>query len=73
VIQLRLKDLLGKMKAIPKNDTAEYAWSDDHMDTLCMRQQKREIVDTLVKVRYFRFISTYLLIHALGPEPCNLH
>lgn len=59
VIQLSLKDLLGKMKAAPKNDTAEQAWSDDRVDSLRARQQKREIVNTLNKVRHRDFI----LIH----------
>ncbi|EED11525.1 hypothetical protein TSTA_008210, partial [Talaromyces stipitatus ATCC 10500] len=34
VIQLSLKDLLGKMKAAPKIDTAEQTWSDDRVDSL---------------------------------------
>ncbi|OQD73541.1 hypothetical protein PENANT_c201G08001 [Penicillium antarcticum] len=51
VIQLSLKDLLGKMKAIPKNDTAEQTWSDDRVDNLRARKQKKEIVDTLNKIR----------------------
>ncbi|KAJ5249580.1 hypothetical protein N7524_011896 [Penicillium chrysogenum] len=40
VIQLSLNQLLGKMKAIPKNETTDTIW-----------EQKREIVDTLNKVR----------------------
>ena len=56
MIQLSLKDLLGKMKAAPKNDTAEQVWSDDRVDSLRARQQKREIVDTLNKVRHRDFI-----------------
>src|ERR1700709_399246 len=59
VIQLSLKDLLGKMKAIPKNDEAEQVWSDDRVDSLRARQQKREVVDTLNKVRRLDFIITY--------------
>jgi hypothetical protein len=59
VIQLSLKDLLGKMKAAPKNDIAEQAWSDDQVDNLRARQQKHEIVDTLNKVRYCNFILIY--------------
>jgi len=62
VIQLSLKDLLGKMKAAPKNDTAEQAWSDDRVDSLRARQQKREIVDTLNKVRHRDFISNLSFI-----------
>lgn len=60
VIQLSLKNILGKMKAIPKNDTAEQTWSDDRVDSLRARQQKREIVDTLNKVRPLNLISFYL-------------
>ena len=59
VIQLSLKDLLGKMKAAPKNDVAEQAWSDDRVDSLRARQQKREIVDTLNKVRYRNFSTIH--------------
>lgn len=55
VIQLSLKDLLGKMKAAPKINTAEQTWSDDRVDSLRARQQKREIVDTLNKVRHRGF------------------
>jgi hypothetical protein len=50
IIQLSLNDLLGKMKAIPKNDSTEINWSDDRVRILRARQQKREIVDTLNKV-----------------------
>jgi hypothetical protein len=50
VIQLSLNDLLGKMKASPKNDTAELEWKEDRVRALRARQQKREIADTLNKV-----------------------
>lgn len=50
IIQLSLNDLLGKMKAAPKNENAEMNWSDDRVRSLRARQQKREIVDTLNKV-----------------------
>jgi hypothetical protein len=50
IIQLSLNDLLGKMKAIPKNESTEINWSDDRVRILRARQQKREIVDTLNKV-----------------------
>jgi hypothetical protein len=76
VIQLSLKDLLGKMKAAPKNDTAEQAWSDDRVDSLRARQQKREIVDTLNKVRHRDFISNLsfiILMCFLGSKPCDLY
>ncbi|CAP94930.1 hypothetical protein N7489_004599 [Penicillium chrysogenum] len=51
VIQLSLNDLLGKMKATPKNEHAEMNWSEDRVRSLRVRQQKREIIDTLNKVR----------------------
>jgi hypothetical protein len=50
VIQLSLNDLLGKMKANPKNESTEMEWSDDRVQSLRERQQNREIVDTLNKV-----------------------
>ncbi|CRL30059.1 unnamed protein product [Penicillium camemberti] len=51
VIQLSLNDLLGKMKATPKNEHAEMNWSENRVRSLRVRQQKREIIDTLNKVR----------------------
>jgi hypothetical protein len=50
VIQISLTDLLGKMKATPKNDTTELEWKEDRVRALRARQQKREIADTLNKV-----------------------
>lgn len=50
VIQLSLKQLLGQMKANPKNDTAEMQWSETQDQLIRSRQQKREIIDTLNKV-----------------------
>lgn len=50
VIQLSLKQLLGQMKANPKNDIAEMQWSETQDQLIRSRQQKREIVDTLNKV-----------------------
>jgi hypothetical protein len=47
------------MKAAPKNDIAKQAWSDDRVDSLRARRQKREIVDTLNKVRYHGFTIIY--------------
>ncbi|KAJ6019888.1 hypothetical protein N7522_000596 [Penicillium canescens] len=51
IIQLSLIDLLGKIKASPKNDTAESVWSDERVRLLRARQQKHKIADTLNKVR----------------------
>lgn len=52
VIQLSLVELLGKIKASPKNDNAESEWSDDRVRLLRARQQKRDIADTLNKVGF---------------------
>jgi hypothetical protein len=49
VIQLSLNDLLGKIKASPKNDTVELEWKDDVVRALCARQHKQEIAATLNK------------------------
>ncbi|KAF7174372.1 hypothetical protein CNMCM6106_008623 [Aspergillus hiratsukae] len=51
VIQLSLQKLLGQMKANPKNETMEINWSEARSQSLRARQQKREIADTLNKVR----------------------
>lgn len=51
VIQLSLQDLLSQMKARPSNEAPEIEWSDSCIQSLHERQQKREIVDTLNKVR----------------------
>lgn len=62
VIQLSLKSLLGKMKAIPKNDKVEQTWSDDRVEALRATQQKREIVHTLGKrSETLRFILKQVL------------
>ena len=81
VIQLSLKSLLGKMKAIPKNDKVEQTWSDDRVEALQATQQKREIVHTLGKVRGLNFIPIhntnlflrsetlrFILMHVLAPR-----
>lgn len=51
VIQLSLKQLLGQMKANPKNEATEM-WSEARSQSVSKnaRQNKREIVDTLNKV-----------------------
>lgn len=53
VIQLSLKQLLGQMKANPRNETVEM-WSEARSQSVHTnaRQQKWEIVDTLNKVSY---------------------
>lgn len=58
IIQLSLNNLLSKMKAIPKNKSTEIDWSDDRIQSLRARQQKREIIDTLNKVcpYYYTFL-----------------
>lgn len=62
VIQLSLNQLLGKMKAIPKNETTDTVWSEarSHSVRVDAREQKREIVDTLNKVGYRSSFSFYL-------------
>ncbi|KAJ6126404.1 hypothetical protein N7523_002016 [Penicillium sp. IBT 18751x] len=60
VIQLSLKQLLGQMKANPKNETAEMNWSDARFHSAYARQQNREIADTLNKADIIQSInSTY--------------
>lgn len=50
VIQLSLKQLLGGMKANPRNEAPETIQSDNHSRELPVRQDERDIVDTLNKV-----------------------
>jgi hypothetical protein len=73
VIQLSLKDLLGQMKANPKNEIAETEWSEARIQSLHARQQKREIVDTLNKVCCFPSRFSYLLILLLDTQPSYLY
>ncbi|KAJ5365267.1 hypothetical protein N7517_008153 [Penicillium concentricum] len=62
VIQLSLVDLLGKIKASPKNNNAETEWSEDRVRSLRTRQQKYEIADTLNKDVRTRWNSTFLML-----------
>lgn len=73
VIQLSLKDLLGQLKANPKNEMAETGWSEACVQSLRATQQKREIVDTLNKVYSFYLLSSYFLIYLLDTQPGYLH
>ena len=73
VIQLSLKDLLGQMKANPRNETAEVEWSEAHIQSLRATQQKREIVSTLNKVYPFLLRSSHFLIYLLDTQPSYLY
>jgi hypothetical protein len=55
VIQLSLKELLGQIKANPKNETTERVWSEAHSQSLRIRPQNKDIVDTLNKVSIIFF------------------
>jgi hypothetical protein len=58
VIQLSLKELLGKMEANPMNETIEMEWIEDDSQAT----QHREIVITLNKATHFTFaFNLYLL------------
>lgn len=52
VLQLSLKDLLGKIKANPVNKEAEFKWSDACTESLqtTSRQPSKDIMTTLKKV-----------------------
>ena len=50
IIQLSLNDLLGLMKANPKNETIQTDWSDTCSAFLDFRHQDTAIADTLNKV-----------------------
>lgn len=50
VIQLSLKELLGLIKANPKNDSTDHQWSDSQAQSLHAYQQQEGIIYTLSKV-----------------------
>jgi hypothetical protein len=50
VIQLSLKDLLGLMKADPKNDTTATTWSEETGSVLLKAKRQKGIIYTLAKV-----------------------
>ena len=68
IIQLSLNNLLGKIKAIPKNESTEIDWSDNRVRSLCARQQKKEIINTLNKVcpYYYTFPNILTLLTLLS-------
>lgn len=53
VMQLALKQLLGQMKADPKNEAIEIVWSDD-LDKFAQKTAKKsgDIATTLQKVGF---------------------
>jgi hypothetical protein len=50
VIQLSLKDLLGLMKANPKNDKTATVWSEENGSILQQAKLQKGIIYTLTKV-----------------------
>jgi len=50
VIQLSLKDLLGLMKANPKNDKTATVWSEENGGILQQAKLQKGIIYTLAKV-----------------------
>ena len=68
VIQLSLNQLLGKMKAKPVNQEAESEWSDERTQSLQSRRTRRQIVDTLKKVRSL-LIPSYLILTKSSQDP----
>jgi hypothetical protein len=67
VIQLSLKDLLGKIKAHPTNMEVGTEWSDTRTQSLQThsRQPTRDIAATLKKVSLFRALFMNLLIEII--------
>lgn len=62
VIQLSLNELLGRMKANPKNEKIERVWSEADNQALRTRPQGKDIANTLNKVRvYFTWITIILI------------
>lgn len=64
VIQLSLNELLGHMKAGPVNETTEIRWTEQRSQSarINARQHKREIVNTLSKVRNIFYAMVYSLL-----------
>ena len=62
VIQLSLKELLGLVKADPKNDTTDRQWSEAQAQSLHTNQQQQGIIYTLSKARYILLTFTLLLL-----------
>jgi hypothetical protein len=56
VIQLALKQLLGQVKANPKNETNETVWSESHDDSLRRNSKNKDIAGTLAKVKPYYLI-----------------
>lgn len=52
IIQLSLKELLGKMNAHPQNKNVETVWTERHCQEACGWAQQKDINTTLAKVRY---------------------
>jgi hypothetical protein len=75
VIQLSLVELLGKIKALPKNNNAESEWSDNRVRLLRARQQKRDIANTLNKVGFH--LMTFCIFDTLtiliGSRSCSFY
>jgi hypothetical protein len=63
VIQLSLNELLGHLKANPKNERTERVWSEAHKQALRTRPQNKDIANTLNKVRvYLTQLTTMLTL-----------
>lgn len=72
VIQLSLRELLGLVKADPKNDTTDKVWSNTQAQSLRGSQSKRGIVYTLAKVRFMIYLSypyPSIIIYLLTDQP----
>lgn len=62
VIQLSLNELLGRLKATPRNKEAESEWSDERTHSFQTQRSARQITDTLKKVRLFYSIYRKIYI-----------
>lgn len=72
VIQLSLKQLLGHMKADPKNDLAQKDWYDPQEQSPRNRPQQAAIIDTLNKVRQPHVTGAQLTKHLQGSALSDL-
>jgi hypothetical protein len=63
VIQLSLNDLLRHMKAIPQNETTDTTWAEQRSQTVRAIASKRDIANTLMKVRPIYLFHVYLYLY----------
>jgi len=70
VIQLSLKELLGRMEMNPRNDKEEIEWTKRDRNA---QTENQEIVHTLDKVRFLRLYSFLITYNYIDSTACSLY